>query len=56
LIQLCVILFRELFHLVVARRIHNPYSGKAKTRRGRGCHDMLDPAGLRAFAIVAWTD
>jgi hypothetical protein len=32
-IELRVILFRELFHLVVARRIHNPYSGKTKTRR-----------------------
>jgi hypothetical protein len=33
-IELCVVLFRERFHLVVARRIHNPYSGKIKTHRG----------------------
>jgi hypothetical protein len=33
-IELCVVLFRELFHLVVARRIPNPYSGKTKIRRG----------------------
>jgi hypothetical protein len=36
-IELCVVLFRERFHLVIARRIHNPYSGKTKTRRGRRC-------------------
>jgi hypothetical protein len=32
-IELCVVLFGGLFHLVAARRIYNPYSGKTKTRR-----------------------
>jgi hypothetical protein len=55
-IELSAVLFWELFHLVAARRFHNPYSGKTKTHRGWRCHAKLNRPGLQAFAIVAGTN